>query len=126
MGSEIWKPLVGDYPSCYEVSDRGRVRSNFSGKFAILSLNTTNGHHVVTIDGKNRMVQRLVIEAFTEKKLKKGFMVVHLDHNKQNNRLSNLKVVNNFSAVRKHSLDDPNRGEQYRLRKERQSPQNKT
>lgn len=98
---EIWKPI----PSAegrYKASNLGRVRSLFVSRNnrasvpAILrpSLNTC-GYWIVglRIDGKRscRLVHNLVLEAFAGLRPDRSWQGCHLNGDKNNNRLENLK-----------------------------------
>lgn len=83
---------IPDYPS-YSISDFGRVKI---GQYEIVP-NTKCGYSVVTLRneggrGKNFLVHRLVASSFLENPLNKP-EVDHIDTNKSNNALSNLRWV---------------------------------
>lgn len=102
--NEIWKPVVG-YEGLYEVSSLGRVKSlsrevkNGTAtritKEKILSIFCRNGYSSVSMckkGVKNRPnVHKLMQYAF---ELGEGY-IDHIDRNKSNNNLSNLRVVTN-------------------------------
>lgn len=98
--TEIWKP-VKDYPN-YMVSSIGRVKSlNYSrtGKEKILKLSKNKkGYLKVDLykDGVRKLflVSRLVAFAFIPNPKGKP-CIDHIDTNKENNRVENLKWVTN-------------------------------
>ena len=137
---EEWRPVVG-YEGHYEVSDHGRIRSlrrdvpsrwggtrKWGGNILTGTV-TTNGYvHVhLSRDGvrKNRLVHRLVAEAFIGP-VPDGMFVLHYNDVGTDNRLENLRIgtcsenghdaVRNerhiqaarTSCIRGHLLDGPN------------------
>lgn len=107
---EIWKPIDG-YEGLYEVSNLGRVRSlefrNNQGAYSrLLVMNPTdNGHgyKIVGLTGigrkRNFYVHRLVAEAFIPNP-KKLPVIDHIDHNRANNRVDNLRWITQGDNVR--------------------------
>jgi hypothetical protein len=89
---EIYKLIVG-YEGLYEVSDFGNVRNCKTGRFLKGSENK-DGYLQVGLykDKKRKMfrIHRLVALAFLENPENKP-TVDHIDRNKQNNRLENLR-----------------------------------
>ncbi len=92
MKKEEWKKIPG-FPR-YEVSDRGRIRSDFGkGKILKPSLNDRGYHKIgLSVEGKRytRKIHRLVLEAFVGP-CPEGMECSHLDGKKTNNRLGNLE-----------------------------------
>ena len=91
--SEIWKPIPG-WPE-YEASSIGRIRSTKWNKIKILSISSfkTGYARVGLYDGKKSvslLVHRLVATAFLPNP-ENHPQVNHLDGNKQNNYVGNLK-----------------------------------
>lgn len=105
MNDEIWKSVVG-YEGRYEVSNYGRIRTlvNSKGKLAnpaIRELEEHNGYLRVMISkplaGAKRIQQTkfvhcLVLEAFVGPR-PKGKQCAHLNGDRKDNRLENLKWV---------------------------------
>lgn len=101
---ENWKPIVG-YEGIYEVSDAGRIRSldrkdcrgnRISGKDIKPRL-INSGYLMVHLRDENgkrtgKLVHRLVAETFLTAN-KGETQVDHIDENKTNNQLSNLRWV---------------------------------
>jgi len=90
---EIWK-FIEQYGMRYQVSTLGNVRSSY-GRVMKLILHHRGYLRVQLTDGSkrtNHYVSRLVAFAFLEKP-KKGQEVCHLDGNKTNNRVDNLRLM---------------------------------
>lgn len=103
---EEWKDIKG-FDGVYQVSNMGRVRTyrakdgwvgyKLTEEPRIMSLvSHGNGYVYITlvIDGKkqNKYVHRLVAEAFIGD-IPKGYVINHIDHNKNNNAVSNLEII---------------------------------
>lgn len=90
---ERWRAIRG-YEGEYEVSDHGRVRSIKSGGIILKPEIKRNGYITVCLwqknAKKNRLVHRLVAEAFLPN-LTTFDEVNHKDENKTNNRIDNLE-----------------------------------
>lgn len=89
---ETWKPVRG-YEGIYEVSDLGRVMSLRTGK--ILKNQPNRGYLCTTLTNqttKRFSVHRLVYEAF-HGPIPDGLQIDHIDGDKANNTLSNLRAV---------------------------------
>ena len=89
---ETFKPVRG-YDGLYEVSDYGCVRSLRSGK--ILKIQLKRGYTYTSLTNqktKHFSIHRLVWEAFNCT-IPEGMQIDHIDGDKTNNKLSNLRVV---------------------------------
>lgn len=83
---EMWKPIK-DLPG-YSVSNEGRVRKDSTGQIMVLSKN--GGYCRITI---SKHVHRLVADAFIEKPDDERCWVDHIDGNRSNNNVDNLRWV---------------------------------
>ena len=89
---EIWKPIT-DFPN-YEVSSKGRVKSNY--KNIIMKQQThCSGYLYISLSNNDRKnvsckVHRLVAKEFIDNAENKP-TVDHIDKNKQNNFVNNLR-----------------------------------
>ena len=75
----------------YSVDENGNVVSHIND-IKLKPYLTGDGYPCVCLAGKNRLVHRLVTEAFLPDFLEKP-QVNHIDGDKQNNQLSNLEMV---------------------------------
>ena len=90
MNRYEWK-VIPSYPN-YEVSSIGTVRRLDSKRMLIISINGRAGYEQVWIDGGSKPCHILVAEAFIGPR-PKGYVIDHIDENKQNNRPINLRYV---------------------------------
>lgn len=99
---EIWKNIEGF--EGYQISNLGRVKSFKRTKERILKGSITGGYIQVEIDKKLKSIHQLVAIAFLNHKPCGHKLVVnHIDHNKLNNKVENLEIVNQReNANRKH------------------------
>jgi len=110
MPNESWKPIAGY--SDYEVSDCGRVRSNgryvlgrdgrsvWHGAKMLTPWLLKNGYLAATLPNrKKRTVHSLVADAFIGER-PKGCDVMHLDGNRCNNHVSNLRYGSRSENLR--------------------------
>ncbi len=83
---EIWKPIK-ELPG-YTISNKGRVKKDSTGQIMVLSKN--GGYCRITI---SKHVHRLVAEAFIKKPNEETCWVDHIDGNRSNNDVDNLRWV---------------------------------
>ena len=97
---EIWKDIK-EFEGKYQISNTGKVKSlNYknTGKEKILKPKINKqGHLEITLNKNDkhyyRMVNRLVVETFTGKKLTKNDIVMYKDNDKTNCSLNNLYLI---------------------------------
>lgn len=97
---EIWKDIDG-FEGLYEVSTKGRVRNKKTNRIFI-GKNNSAGYRAVTLKGNDYNIHRLVALAFIPNPQNLP-QVDHVDENKGNNDVSNLRWVTSSENVR-HSI----------------------
>ena len=106
---EKWKQIKG-YEKIYEISDKGRVRSEkrkgySGGVLSLLNIDSSGYNRVGLSKDKKRTqfsIHRLVAEAFILNPKNKP-EVNHIDENKNNNCVNNLEWVTSLEN-KNHSL----------------------
>jgi hypothetical protein len=106
LENEEWKAVV-NYEGLYEVSNLGRIKSlNYNNQKEEKLLKTTmgpKGESKISLAKNNEkettVLSIVVADAFIPK-IKSKPMVVHLNGDKQDNRVGNLKRMNNSEAQR--------------------------
>lgn len=104
---EIWRDIP--YLPGYKISSFGRLLScektivkksiSYNIKEKVLKCyKSKNGYIVFGFRGKLRYLHRIVIEVFVSE-IKEGFEVDHIDGDRTNNSLSNLRIVNRKQNV---------------------------
>lgn len=88
-----------EYKNGFYVSDKGKVGRIRNGKRVKVDLyENKDGYYYFilfnTAEKKKVYVHRAVAELFVEKTDKSKFLVDHIDRNKKNNRVSNLRWCN--------------------------------
>ena len=112
---EIWKPVThikGKTSKKYAVSSKGRLASydkNIEDRY-VLKQHLNGGFPMATIhvEGKSRALfsHQAIGASFLKKHSPKCKFVIHLDHNKANNDISNLKWATKDEQV-EHSKKSP-------------------
>ena len=85
---ERWVEIEAD-PE-YDISTLGRVRKRKNGFYPKIGLNKQTGYYQVALNGKPYPLHRLLAEAFIPNPENKPW-VDHIDGDRQNNCLSNLR-----------------------------------
>ncbi len=106
--SEIWKDIP-DFSGFYQISNEGIVRRHAysfedpNGEIRYVNAGiqkiraAKSGYLYIKIGPVHKLIHRLVADAFLPKP-RKGQVVTHLDGNKNNNHVSNLKYVTKAKA----------------------------
>lgn len=90
---DIFKDIPG-YGGLYKISRTGNVWSSKKNRLLKPCLGA-RGYMVVNLNKKIRPVHQLVAETFLDERYKEKSLVVdHIDRDKTNNILSNLRVTN--------------------------------
>ncbi len=109
IAGEVWKPLTfGGHKTLrnkYAISSLGRIASYqddvLDGK--LLKGSVTSGYNTLNLhaDGKSNTlyVHREVAKHFLPKAGKKDTIVIHINHDKSDNRSKNLKWVTQENAI---------------------------
>lgn len=112
---EVWKPYTGhDWSDAnhYLISNYGRVkrRKKQSNEWKFAKTSLVRGYESFWISKKNKKsttccyVHRIVAILFLEKQDDQRF-VIHVDFNKRNNKVKNLKWVNTSALNEHHKLN---------------------
>lgn len=114
--NEIWKPVVG-YEGLYEVSSYGRIRS-LKRKVPHIMKPFNNGYGYLKVSLNNNgqktfFVHRLIAETFIPNPNNLP-TVDHIDRNKMNNCIENLRWINQIGQA-KNRNNKSNWGEDCRM-----------
>lgn len=116
LSGERWKEV--DFHTSishpkYEVSNLGRVRSYAvdEEKGRIITGSTIKGYKAITVKFAEKKTQayyvhRLVAEAFLDKSHEEQYYVIHLDYDKSNNNMHNLRWASE-KEVNEHNANNP-------------------
>lgn len=90
LNQEIWRS-INNFPR-YEVSNHGRVRNAFKGNLLKFQ-NDKDGYKRISLEGIHKRIHRLVAEEFIENNDRSKTLVDHIDRDKANNNVTNLRWV---------------------------------
>lgn len=103
IDTEIWKEIPGW--KMYMVSSHGNIKNTNTGH--VLTHTLRKGYHGVTLYDKERYkiirVHALMIRVF-ENNFDASLVAAHLDGNKNNNHISNIKLVTQKENIRHKKL----------------------
>ncbi len=111
---EVWEKISFHNMSPSEnfyISNYGRLKSYKTNKEGVLvNGSTLRGYKIITIKLDNernttKYIHKLVAEAFIEKEHELQEHVIHLDYNKMNNKIDNLKWVTKQTMYAHHKLN---------------------
>jgi hypothetical protein len=121
---EVWKPVVG-YEGMYEVSNLGRVKSiprKGTIKKERFLIPNDNGCGYLKLSLSNyskttKYIHILVAESFLNYQSNKGAIAVdHIDNNKKNNILSNLRILSHRENILRSKKSNTNNSNIYKVR----------
>lgn len=101
-----WRQVYG-HPN-YMVSDEGEFVTLKSNTFLLLQ--NRNGYLRVQLDAVYYSAHVIVWESFNEQQVPEGYQIDHIDGNRQNNLLSNLRLVDHSSNM-KNSFMNGHKGQ---------------
>jgi hypothetical protein len=107
ISNEIWK-TIEDYDNCYQISNKGRIRSNKNNNSKMLSSYINDyGYLTTTISYKGKLIKlhnhRIVCYYFKGIDIK-GKTIHHIDGNKLNNSEDNLEIMFRTEHSRLHGF----------------------
>lgn len=105
---EQWAEIEAD-PE-YDISSLGRVRKRRNGFYPKISVNKSIGYYHVTLNGKPYLLHRLLAQAFIPNPEGKP-EVDHIDGDKLNNDLSNLRWATRSENQRNRGKQSNNTSE---------------
>ena len=106
MNIEQWR-LISGYDN-YEISSHGRVRNNTNGRMLKIQTNNHGYKNIVLTKKEQRKthkIHQLVAFAFLDKK-NEHTEVDHIDHNKNNNMVDNLRWTTKSGNQRNRSVQN--------------------
>ena len=104
--NEIFKEIPGTFTEAsYYISNRGKVLSFCRNSFKFLKPDISTGYKRVKINKENRLIHRLVAEAFIPNPENKA-EVHHKDKNPHNNRAENLMWLSSEEHRAEHQEDE--------------------
>lgn len=107
LEGEIWKDIIG-FDHKYMISNKGRVKSLCRKEEILLKFKKHNrGYSIVSLCRKNKMfyflVHRLVAIAFIPN-VNQLDTVDHIDENKRNNNVENLRWMTNLDNWKRSNM----------------------
>lgn len=88
---EVWKKI--DKYNNYEINNFGQVKSLKNKKILKTRLNKNNGYLIVNLGSNPKLIHRLLYESFNNYIIKEDECIHHINGNKLDNTLNNLKLM---------------------------------
>lgn len=120
-----YKEIVSENGKKYYITKEGDV---FSETKKITKTHQKNGYDYVSIDGKSKLLHRLMWETFNGE-IPEGYEIDHLNTVRTDNRLENLRLTtpkenrNNPHTIEKYKMANRNKGV-VRIRREKKMSEN--
>ena len=86
-------------PEEFGILNRGGNHSSFKAHKYIAK----DGRVYIRVNGKQTLEARYIWEQYYNKKIPKGFLIHHIDYNRQNNVIKNLKIMSISEHVGLHN-----------------------
>lgn len=106
---EIYKPLI-NYDYIYAVSNYGNLKNIKNNKIKTKRINT-NGYYYVSLSKNGKSIVKslhgLIAKTFLDKKIEDK-LIDHIDGNKLNNRIENLRYTNYSDNTKNAYLNNKN------------------
>jgi hypothetical protein len=113
LDGEIWKDIL-DYEGLYQISNLGRIKSlknNCGINKRILKQSKNDGYFRICLYKNKKIkikkIHILMYETFISK-IPKGYVIHHIDENKENNILENLLMMMKFYHNSHHMKNNKN------------------
>ena len=110
LPNEQWLPIPDEpFNKTFSVSNMGRVKNIKTGKIKTLTKNKSTGYYSVRLDigkkhkKKTYQIHQLIAQMFIGNS-PENYYVTHIDRNKQNNKVDNLKYIS-ISESTKNTLE---------------------
>lgn len=107
---EVWKNVIG-FESIYLISNFGRLASLKNGFYILSNTNKKGGYLSVVLKYNNKVrytrIHRIVYESFIGN-IPKNRQIHHINGNKQDNRLSNLELIDSKTHYHITVKENPN------------------